>query len=320
MYCLHPISVRKWYDPSPEHALTTSSGKVHFVRCDMPKKQSSEYHLVPCGKCIACLSRRRNEWTYRLTQENNHSDYSFFGTLTYSDENIPQICTIEGKKQYLTFYKLDVQRFIKRVRYFISKIAPEIKCTYFAVSEYGSVTHRPHYHYLFFVKNDKYHKQRKQIEKILRECWFYGFSVVAPPSPARIHYVTKYCLKGVDKKPDDCFEDVFTLCSKASYIGSGHYNTLESQADNSAPDPVVFFNGNKQAMPRIYRNKLGLAGMPNEMYDERLTMNQYNVMRARYLKSHSSFDQADFAVWCNLKLKQYEQLARERQLKRQEKL
>lgn len=275
--------------------------------------------MVPCGKCIACVSRRRNEWTYRLTKEHETSSYTFFGTLTYNDDKIPKVVN-EGILYY-GFNKSDVQKYIKRVRYFIGEISSDIKCKYFVVSEYGCHTHRPHYHYLFFVKNDEYHKHRKQIEMILRGTWSNGFSVVVPPSPARIHYVTKYCLKGFDKKPDDCFDPVFTLSSKSSYIGSDYYDQLEKQTDLSKPDPVVFFNGQQMAMPRIYRNNLGLSGHSSEMYNDLMTYNQADVMYRRFCRRFPDPEtRPNFDQWSCEMFKKYEKIAIARQNKRNEQL
>ena len=98
MRCFHPIAVKKY---SEEKNKSGSHFKVN------------NYHLVPCGKCVACLARRRNEWTYRLTAEQACSDYTFFITLTYDDSNVP-IRVHEGRP-FFVFNKEHVQKYIKRV-------------------------------------------------------------------------------------------------------------------------------------------------------------------------------------------------------------
>ena len=83
--------------------------------------------MVPCGKCAACLTNKRKEWTFRLNQELHVSSSSFFITLTYDDEHIP--VTEEGLP---TFSKRDIQLFIKRLRKNTNR-----KISYYIVSEYG---------------------------------------------------------------------------------------------------------------------------------------------------------------------------------------
>ena len=239
MYCLHPILVKKYKElPDGSH------------------KRTADTHRVPCGKCVACLSRRRNEWTYRLTAEQKSCNYSFFVTLTYSDENVP--IRVVDEKPYFVFRKSDVQKYIKRVRYFLSKF--DISCNYYLVSEYGAHTHRPHYHALFFVydKNNHYN----QVANLFRKEWNFGYCVVKITNPANIHYVTKYCVKSLQEHFNDVIDDVFTLSSKASYLGKGFEDKLEIQVSDNVRSPLVYFNGYQQAMPRIYREKLGVGGVP----------------------------------------------------------
>ena len=91
---------------------------------------------VPCGKCAACLSRRRDDWSFRLNEELKQSTSANFVTLTYEDEKCP----------YKSFRKEDIQLFIKRLR----KSLEFTKIKYFISSEYGFRTHRPHYHMIIF--------------------------------------------------------------------------------------------------------------------------------------------------------------------------
>ena len=91
--------------------------------------------IVPCGKCFTCRSKYRLSWQLRLQHELLSYNYNaMFLTLTYDDDNLP---TNE------TLVKKDVQDFIKRLRKFYN----DVKIRYFAVGEYGSEKHRPHYHH-----------------------------------------------------------------------------------------------------------------------------------------------------------------------------
>lgn len=318
MMCLHPISVRKWVDPSVTRYLRTSSGRLQTITCELPKKQINSYHLVPCGKCVACLSRRRNDWTYRLTKEKEFSDYTYFLTLTYDNDHIP--IRFEDNIPYFVFRKEDLQKYLKRVRYFVSKISPVIQCNYYAVSEYGGIGKRPHYHMLFYVKNDNYLKYKKQIDMILRDTWQLGFTTIKPASPANIHYVTKYCVKGIDHQPDGCIDPVFVLASKKNFLGSSVLDTIDKQACYS--EPVVFNNGMKQAMPRIYRDKLGFKGMnvPMSDTDPRISLRLEKRLRNLFEHSFPGGSESDFIMFAQEHLNKFEKQAIRRQLARNEKL
>lgn len=204
MYCLHPIEVAKWAELP-----------------DGSKIKTNNFRLVPCGKCVACLSRLRNAWTYRLTMEQENSSYSYFVTLTYDDDHLP------GERK---FSKPDVQKYLKRVRYFLGELNKDLAITYYCISEFGATTKRPHYHMLVFVKNDKTGRYRNIVPDALRDCWQDGYSVVKATSPANIHYVTKYSVKSLR---DDHFDTdqpsdkPFVLCSKNSYLGSGVEESLD---------------------------------------------------------------------------------------------
>lgn len=323
MYCLHPISVRKWKEVVP-YVKRLPSGEG-FIEKVVSKEKTNEYHFVPCGKCVACLSRRRNEFTYRLTQEQNYSDYSFFLTLTYDKDHIP-IKLVEGKP-YFVFDKKNVQDYLKRVRYYISQLNKDVKISYFLVSEYGKKTFRPHYHMLFFVKNDSFLKYKSSIEKVLQAQWTYGFFVTKPTNPANIHYCTKYCIKNLEELPEQCIDPVFTLGSKRPYLGAAAEGVIDRQFDDfegtTHRDPIVFNNGCKTAMPRIYRQKLGLSGISAAMSaDPRLTQEQYNKEYIKFRKARGEENSSvrDFAKYLNQKFLIMERAAKQRQLNRSETL
>lgn len=314
MYCLHPISVREWKHVLDHDQLSDSDLKTY------KSVRTNSYRLVPCGKCVACLSRRRNDWTYRLTKEKEYSDYTYFGTLTYDQKNIP--IRVQNDIPYFVFDKKHIQKYLKRVRYFINEIDKNIKCSYYLTSEYGSISHRPHYHFLFFIKNDSYLKHKKQIDMILRECWQLGFVTMKAANSANIHYVTKYCVKDLENLPSDCIDPVFILASKRPYIGSSIERTLDKQTDLSGFEPKVFNNGFPGAMPRIYRDKIGVPGLSVKMsdLDPRITISQELAYLTDYKKNHSVFDINDFHCYINRRLYAIEKNAERRQLKRNEKL
>ena len=110
-----------------------------------------------------------------------------------------------------TLLPRDVQLFMKRLRRHLEYQPKKVKgvrdhiehIRYFAVGEYGSKTHRPHYHILIFgwrpsdadllfLKDGRPVFRSAQIEK----CWTLGISSFCNVSP----YVAKYCARYVTKK------------------------------------------------------------------------------------------------------------------------
>lgn len=298
MRCFHPIEVREWQG-------------------EEVKRKTNSYRLVPCGKCVACLSRKRNDWTFRLQKERAGSDYSFFLTLTYNDENIP--LRIVDDKPYFVFNKKHIQDYLKRVRYYVGELNSDITVRYYCVSEYGKKTQRPHYHMQLFVKNDKNLQYHKSICKILESNWDYGYFQRKVTDDANIHYVTKYCIKSLDEVDSRCIDMPFILCSKRPYLGECAEKDIEKQPFTI---PVVFNNGVRNAMPRIYRQHLGFAGcsVPESEFDPRLNAVTYDEMYRDFKRLHEKSSFREFQIFVNDRLRSYEESAKRRQLTRQEKL
>lgn len=178
---------------------------LQYYHGDIFEVSRSECSL-PCGHCDACKIRRRKDMATRLAHECSCHESAIFLTLTYDDTHLPI-----GVDGHPTLCIADVQRFMKRLRRHLDYCPkkPDGRdhvinpIRYFAVGEYGSKRHRPHYHIMIFgwSPSDKvFHRQRdniisyrsKQIEKL----WTNGFSEFSGVSP----YVAKYCARYVTKK------------------------------------------------------------------------------------------------------------------------
>ena len=68
---------------------------MHLLSCEHPQrvynKYSQEYVWVPCGKCNICKNRRAAHYTELLERERSQHLFTFFVTLTYSDEHLPML-------------------------------------------------------------------------------------------------------------------------------------------------------------------------------------------------------------------------------------
>lgn len=126
------------YIPCPTHTRSPSAYKV--IR---------EFIEVPCGKCIGCRLAKSKDWANRCMFELQYHDSSYFVTLTYDNEHVhhSEFINDDGVvTDILTCKKKDFQLFMKRLR----KAFPHQNIRYFACTEYGETTARPHCHAILF--------------------------------------------------------------------------------------------------------------------------------------------------------------------------
>lgn len=158
----------------------------------------------PCGQCLPCRINRRRLWTHRLLLESyEHSD-SIFITLTYADEYLPEFASLDKKA---------LQLFFKRFRKSIGR-----KVRFYACGEYGSQTHRPHYHAIIFGAS------LLDGEQVAR-AWPFGRVHVAECNRHTIQYVAGYVTKKFIKKEDDRVQEFATMSRKPG-LGFGAVERL----------------------------------------------------------------------------------------------
>lgn len=226
---------------------------------------------VPCGKCGGCRKDRRADWTFRLKEELRASTNAFFITLTYDDQNLPEVINSDG--EYVqTLDKKDFQDFMKRIREFQSHLT-KTKIRYYCVGEYGTRFHRPHYHAIMF-------NLHKETVKNILEKWKKGHVHYGTVTDKSIHYVTKYHVNSDRKKRLQLGQEPeFTLCSKRPGIGYSY--TLRAgdyHRDNSRT--YVNNNGYKQRLPRYLRNKIFSE-------EQQYTLSHEARVNARVLKNET---------------------------------
>lgn len=233
---------RRMYCPSPIYV------KVNGVR-----------NFVPCGRCEFCLERKRQDWANRLKDELKFARSAFFITLTYDDKNLPLTEMTDDKEDIIllekndnvtqcspTLWKKDVQKFMKRLRYYQKKSKYKWPVKYYLVGEYGTESYRPHYHALIFNIN-KY-----AISK-LEGIWNKGYIMLGSVTEKSILYTTKYMLTK-NHCPLGAMKP-FSLASKKPAIGSEY---LRCSKDWYKKNQVFTTknNGYEQSMPRYYKDKI----------------------------------------------------------------
>ena len=215
---------------------------------------------VPCGKCLNCLSDRRNEWSIRLAIHIMACDrMPLFLTLTYDDDHLPHY--LNGSRLLwgdnagstvgfgtdfvdfpVTLYRPHVSAFLKE--YKRKHGLDNDKFTYFGCGEYGDddrFTGRPHYHLLFFGDDELYQlfdddpfaaTQRLQNE------WKHGFVHICVAGFDGVHYVSKYVLKQ-DHVTVFGKSDPFTIASKG--LGMNFLNTQDAARIRSKMEILTNF-------------------------------------------------------------------------------
>lgn len=155
--------------------------------CKRPVFVSKQKMFFPCGHCRACRLKRSNEWATRMTLEKQYWTDSIFLTLTYDDEHLPADRSLS---------KSELQKFIKRLRWYASKRGIKIK--HFSAGEYGDPvnTERPHYHCIIFGIG-----QSDEDISMIRRSWSKGFIYVGNVTFKSCRYVTKYLYKQRSDEP-----------------------------------------------------------------------------------------------------------------------
>lgn len=202
-------------------------------------KHESNYHTIPCGKCVKCYKRRISMWSFRLMQEDKHSLSSHFITLTYNNENVPIT-----KKLFMTLDKRDIQLFMKRLRK-----DNKNKIKYYLCGEYGSQTKRPHYHAIMFNVDIN----------TIQSNWNKGDIHIGQVSEASVGYTLKYMFKETrvpEHQNDDRLPE-FSLMSKGLGINYLTNNMIRWHKEDLLNRVYLnILDGKKAAMPRYYKDRI----------------------------------------------------------------
>ena len=148
------------------------------------------YINVPCGKCLECSDKKKNDLFVRASFEYlsmlKAGGIAYFVTLTYANKCLPSF------NHRPCFNREDVTTFLRRLRARHFKFCKKFGyryhgIRYFVTSEYGHETHRPHYHMVIFCNHPI---NEYLIPYLVRSTWHYGIvDVQSLESNIGIHYV-----------------------------------------------------------------------------------------------------------------------------------
>jgi len=238
--------------------------------------------LIPCGQCIGCRIRQREDWTTRIELEarNYPKEEVWFITLTYDDDHVPGVIVKTGeimrKVQYtwkpgekrpssvqVLLYE-DIQKFLKRLRK-----AYRGKLRYFVAGEYGEQTARPHYHMILYgwrptdLENlYKIHHNGYYTSKWLENLWGMGQIQIAQAVPETYRYVAGYVTKKmyeIDGKKANAYYELgqtkpFACMSLKPGLGDHYYQ--EHKAEIWRQGYIQCTNGKKAQIPRYYEKQM----------------------------------------------------------------
>lgn len=186
----------------------------------------------PCGKCIACLHNRQDEWSIRAMETSAAQPYLVYDTLTFSNRSVDWFDTDKVDPMYISsasrriidrYYKHGcvpyvtrdcVKSWLKRGRenYSFDHGGERLELKYIIFQEYGPKTSRPHFHLLMWgISPSDYYKyfggpwvkmygwnkvhgfsRAKSIDAMKKRSQ--DFSCIA-------RYISKYCSKGELESP-----------------------------------------------------------------------------------------------------------------------
>lgn len=264
--------------------------------------------LIPCGQCIGCRIRQREDWATRIELEarDYEKDEVWFITLTYDDDHVPGMITKTGeimrKVQYtwkpgekrpssvqILLYE-DIQKFLKRLRK-----AYRGKLRYFVAGEYGEQTARPHYHMILYgwkptdLKNlYKIQHNGYYTSEWLKNLWGMGQIQIAQAVPETYRYVAGYVTKKMyeidGKKANEYYEigqtKPFACMSLKPGIGDNYYQ--KHKAEIWRQGYIQCTNGKRAQIPRYYEKQME-AENPQRLW--RIKQNrQKNTMEQKRLQ------------------------------------
>lgn len=225
------MSVKKWLESSPEseyelrysgkisaHARLGDYGTYRAWIVDYATGEALYYDVrgdlivLPCGQCLDCRCRHAQEWANRIMLEAQYHEHSYFITLTYDEEHVPRVCSPDGEL-VLTLRPKDLQDFIRRLRR-QQEYHKSNHIRFYAVGEYGSTTHRPHYHIIVFgleLNDLKYIGRNKHGTPLhdsdtIRSLWQNGLTEVDVMTWEAAAYCARYTTKKLGKAETDFYE------------------------------------------------------------------------------------------------------------------
>lgn len=201
--------------------------------CSKPFVRNGAEH--GCGQCKPCRINRRRLWTARLILESFLHQRSWFVTLTYAPEHLPQDGSVSPR--HLKLWLLKLRKAYGR------------PFRYFAVGEYGERGGRPHYHALIFGLEDP---------RLIATTWGKGHVHIGMVSDASAAYCTGYISKALTANHLGGRHKEFARMSLKPGIGAGAVPEL-ARAVRAGADSFIHRHGDVPREVRIAGKKMDIG-------------------------------------------------------------
>jgi hypothetical protein len=152
----------------------------------------------PCGQCLPCRRNGQMAWSLRMRLESQMHAHSYFSTLSYAPEHLPEGGTLRPS---------DFVGFMKRYRERLGRVSPGARVRVAGCGEYGTVGKRPHYHAMLYQGDvalpDLYPWRRSDGGEMLfrsplvEAAWGKGHVEIGSVTTASCNYVANYVVKRV---------------------------------------------------------------------------------------------------------------------------
>lgn len=238
-------------------------------------KYKSPLKVLPCGQCLECRIARSRQWANRIMMEAISSgDKVYFITLTYDSQHVPHSTTVDGV-DVLTLRPEDLQKFIKLLRR-MQKYYHDNKIRFYAVGEYGSQFHRPHYHLIVFglILDDieEYGRNKAgrmlHTSKTIEDLWSRGRVEIEPMTWELAAYCARYTVKKYGKKEEGFYETMnivpeFSRMSQG--FGKAYFDEHKDQIYKYDRVFIPTATGSIESKPPIYFDRKYDDIYPSEM-------------------------------------------------------
>lgn len=230
--------------------------------------------IKTCGKCYDCMMSARAAQVLRMRKEFTQSKSCFFVTLKYSDNNLvywnfnkterrqelDRLSAIGKSKPFDAYGKFIVEPrhatvFFQDMQKVIKKYSDNLLFRMVLNAEYGTWSHRPHYHVIVFSPLSF---RLQDFKNLVQSVWKYGFVDVSEVNDARIAYVSKHSMK--EDKGNELQQKVSPIFRRQSSYNGGIGKALindETMLANYYQDSNYTYNGRyKVNIPRYIKKKL----------------------------------------------------------------
>ena len=203
------------------------------------------YVPVPCGNCYECRRQKAQGWRVRLAEEMKVRPYSYFVTLTFSEESLNKF------KQPNEDDKNQIA--IEAMRLFLERWRKKYKKSlrHWMITELGHTgTERIHLHGIIFPNEPI-------TAELLKKIWSYGrIDIGQYCNMQTINYIVKYVTKIDTDHPDYKSVIITSPGMGASFLKTYNASTYVYKKDGTTKKYYTLPDGHKIALPTYYYKKL----------------------------------------------------------------